>query len=400
MRVAIIFRLKRSKARSDGNCPVYVRCTCNGERFELSTGIFLPTESWDENLQRIKGKSVETKFLNNRIEKIRVKIQDIYNQLDSKGSPFGALNIKNKLLGFKEEKGLAEVYQMVIDGVEARLGKDFSYGTLKHYRTTIKRIKEFIFTTYRRKDIDLSMVDFSFINKYDIFLKSKKFKLKPNTVSGYHKHLRKVLNTAIAMNYLQRNPYNSFKIKHYQTNRDYLSLFELSQIRNKKISVERLNMIRDIFIFSCYTGLSYADIAKLKEEHVYTGDDGERWIIIDRSKTRNRCRIPLLPCAREILDKYSEYPENNTKGLLLPVKSNQKMNEYLKELADICGIQKNLSMHVARHTFATSVTLSNGVPIETVSKMLGHNSLKTTQIYARIVDKKIAEDMKKLKEIM
>lgn len=159
-------------------------------------------------------------------------------------------------------------------------------------------------------------------------------------------------------------------------------------------------MVRDIFVFACYTGLSYSDICKLSREHLQLGNDGEQWIIIDRSKNDSRCRIPLLPKAKNILIKYKDYPVNSSVRLLLPVHSNQKMNAYLKELADICGITKNLSMHVARHTFATSITLSNGVPIETVSKMLGHNSLKTTQIYARIVDNKISQDMKNLKDII
>jgi site-specific recombinase XerD len=158
-----------------------------------------------------------------------------------------------------------------------------------------------------------------------------------------------------------------------------------------------LSVVRDIFVFSCFTGLSYADMAKLGPQHLHLGDDGEKWIIIDRTKTDTRCQIPLLQKAKSILKKYANNPECHSKGLLLPVHSNQKMNSYLKELADICGISKNLTMHVARHTFATSVTLNNGVPLETVSKILGHNSVKTTQIYARVLESKISADMKILK---
>jgi len=161
-----------------------------------------------------------------------------------------------------------------------------------------------------------------------------------------------------------------------------------------------MEIIRDVFVFACYTGLGYAELSKLGHHHIQHGDDGGKWIIIDRTKTDIRCRVPLLPQAEAILRKYGNHPACQNRDRLLPVHSNQKMNEYLKELTDICGIAKNLSMHVARHTFATSVTLANGVPIETVSKMLGHTSLKTTQIYARIVDSKISEDMKKLIEIL
>jgi len=174
----------------------------------------------------------------------------------------------------------------------------------------------------------------------------------------------------------------------------------LDKIRHKEISTQRLGQVRDIFVFACYTGLGYAELKKLGREHIHQGDDRDEWVVIDRNKTDIRCRVPLLPQAKELLKKYERHPVCGITGKLLPVNSNQKMNEYLKELAVICGIDKNLTMHVSRHTFATSVTLTNGVPIETVSRMLGHTSIKTTQIYARIVDKKISEDMKKLKTIL
>ncbi len=206
------------------------------------------------------------------------------------------------------------------------------------------------------------------------------------------------MNDAIAMGHIQRNPYNSYKVKRAEGNRDFLTMKELRKIEQKRISVQRLELVKDMFVFACYTGMLYSDIYKLSFQHLQTGNDGESWIIIDRTKNKSRCRIPLLPTAKLIVQKYSNHPVSCQRGTILPIHSNQKMNAYLKEIADLCGISKNLSMHVARHTFATSVTLSNGVPIETVSKMLGHSSLKTTQIYARIVDDKISDDMKKLRE--
>jgi site-specific recombinase XerD len=269
------------------------------------------------------------------------------------------------------------------------LDKDYSLGTLKHYRTTKKRLFEFIRIRTERSDIALSKVDFSFLNSFDVFLKTEK-NVMPNTALTYHKHLKKVINTAIAFGYVFHCPYDSFKPTRNETNRDFLTLQELTHIQSKKIDISRLDFIRNVFVFACYTGLSYSDIEKLSSNHIQKGSDGNDWIIIDRTKTDSRCRIPLLPAAKEVLKKYKNHPIAISKDRLLPIYSNQKMNSYLKELADICGIEKNLSMHVARHTFATSVTLSNGVPMETVSKMLGHTSLKTTQIYARIVDSKIS----------
>lgn len=201
------------------------------------------------------------------------------------------------------------------------------------------------------------------------------------------------MNLAISLELIKKNPYSKYKVHLEETNREFLTQLELSSIEAKEINIPRLAAIRDIFVFACYTGLSYSDISKLSIDHLRIGIDKNEWIIIDRSKTNNRCRIPLLPRAKLILKRYNDTPQYRIKGLLLPVLTNQKMNSYLKELADICGIRKELTMHMARHTFATTVTLSNGVPIETVSKILGHTNLKTTQIYAKILDQKISDDM-------
>jgi len=396
MRVTVNFSLKRTKSRADGKCPVYVRCTMNNQRFELSTSIFICPESWDDERQQVLGRSEEAKIINTRLNKIRNRVQDVYSQLESNGDPFSILNVKNKLLGTSNDTGVLEILDIIIKGIDARVGNDYSEGTLKHYKTTRERLIEFLKKKFGRNDIGISLVDYSFLNTFDIYLKTE-YQLKPNTTLTYHKHLKKVLNTGIAMNLISYNPYSSFKVSRNESHRDYLTIQELEQIRTKEICTHRMETIRDIFIFACYTGLGYAELKKLNRTHLQQGNDGGNWIIIDRIKTDIRCRVPLLPQANAILQKYENFPESQNRGTLLPVHSNQKMNEYLKELAGICGINKNLSMHVARHTFATSVTLSNGVPIETVSKMLGHMSLKTTQIYARIVDSKIASDMAALK---
>ena len=396
MRVTVCVQLKKSKARAGGVYPLYVRCTLNGQRFEVATGFTVHPDAWDESKQLVKGRTEEVKIVNNRLDKIKTKIQDIFNQLESIGEPFDVLTIKERFLGNRKEKGLLEVFDSVLKNIEARLDKDYSLGTLKHYRTSQKRLIEFIKIRTERKDIPLSKIDFSFLNSFDVFLKTEK-NVMPNTALTYHKHLKKVLNTAIASGFISQCPYNSFKPTRNETNRDFLTLQELNHIQSKKIDISRLDFIRNIFVFASYTGLSYSDIEKLSSNHIQKGSDGNDWIIIDRTKTESRCRIPLLPAAKEVLKKYENHPIALSNARLLPIYSNQKMNSYLKELADICGIQKNLSMHVARHTFATSVTLTNGVPLETVSKMLGHTSLKTTQIYARIVDSKISTDMNQLR---
>lgn len=399
MRVTVNFSLKRTKSRADGKCPVYVRCTMNNQRFELSASIFICPESWNDERQQVVGRSEEAKILNDRLNKIYNRVQEVYSQLESKGKPFSVLDMKSKLLGVSDEKGVLEILDGIVNGIEARVGNDYSEGTLKHYKTTRERLSDFFKTKFGRNDLVLSMVDYSLLSSFDLYLKAE-LMLKPNTALTYHKHLKKVLNTAIAMNLLSVNPYSSFKVTRNETHRDYLTVLELNQIRSKDIRTSRMELVRDVFVFACYTGLGYAELSKLSNTHVQYGNDNGEWIVIDRNKTNIRCRIPLLPQAKAILQKYENFPVNRNREKLLPVNSNQKMNEYLKELAGICGINKNLSMHVARHTFATSVTLSNGVPIETVSKMLGHNSLKTTQIYARIVDSRISEDMRRLNNLL
>ncbi|WP_439185604.1 site-specific integrase, partial [Carboxylicivirga taeanensis] len=269
------------------------------------------------------------------------------------------------------------------------MGHGYAYRTLKHYRVSRKKLAEFIQTRLRKKDIPITAVEYNFLNQFDMHLKAE-YGVHQNTAWNYHKHLKRVMNLAISMEYIQKSQYNQFKTKLEQANRDFLTKDELHRLETKSLEIDRLSIVRDIFIFACYTGLAYSDISKLSPNHIQKRDDGNQWIIINRTKTKSQCRIPIYPNALDILERYADYPEVLLKGRVLPVASNQKLNSYLKELATICNINKNLTMHMARHTFATTVTLSNGVPIETVSKVLGHKSLKITQIYARVLENKIS----------
>ena len=213
----------------------------------------------------------------------------------------------------------------------------------------------------------------------------------------YLKKVKKIMNQCIAKKWIERSPFSGFKMSVNETHKTYLNEQELLLIAEKQVAIKRLEQVRDIFVFSCYTGLAYCDVAKLTKANVVIGVDVDRWIFTNRAKTNTPSKIPLLPISNSIVNKYADHPVTSRSGKLLPVMSNQRMNSYLKELADLCGITKELTFHCARHTFATTVTLTNGVPIETVSKMLGHKSLKTTQHYAKIVDKKVSEDMRVLK---
>jgi len=395
MKIVINFLLRKNRESADNKFPVYVRFTLKNNRVELSTGIFVSKDHWDEIKQRIKGKISGASVSNERLDKIKTEIQDTYNQLRSSGEEFDATTIKNRLLNTEESKGVLFVFDYYLNSILAKLNKGYSMETYKHYKSSRKRLAEFISTQLKKTDIPIQSINYKFLDSLDIYIK-KDFNNQQNTAWNYHKHLRRVLNLAVSMDYIDKNPYSKFKVGLDETHREILSMEELKRMEDKSIQIERLSVVRDIFIFACYTGLSFSDIAKLSRIHLQHGADGKEWIIIDRSKTNNRCRIPILPKAREILKRYEDYPKISNKDILLPVLTNQKMNSYLKELGDICDINKNITMHIARHTFATSVTLSNGVPIETVSKILGHTSLKTTQIYAKVLDKKISEDMDQL----
>lgn len=392
MKIVINFLLRKNRESADNKFPVYVRFTFKNNRVELSTGIFISKDHWDESKQRIKGKIPGGSVSNERIDKMKTEIQDIYNQLRSSGEEFDATTIKNRLLNTEESKGVLFVFDYYLNSILAKLNKGYSMETYKHYKSSRKRLAEFISTQLKKTDIPIQSINYKFLDSFDIYIK-KDFNNQQNTAWNYHKHLRRVLNLAISLDYIDKNPYSKFKVGLDETHREILSMEELQRLEDKSIQIERLSVVRDIFVFACYTGLSFSDIAKLSHVHLQHGADGKEWIIIDRSKTNNRCRIPILTKAREILKRYEDYPKISNKDILLPVLTNQKMNSYLKELGDICNINKNITMHIARHTFATSVTLSNGVPIETVSKILGHTSLKTTQIYAKVLDKKISEDM-------
>jgi site-specific recombinase XerD len=254
----------------------------------------------------------------------------------------------------------------------------------------------------KTSDIYLSQLSYKFLIGFEKFLREYQpdDHHKPcgqNTIMKHIERLRKVVNMAIKYEWLEKDPFINFKPNFIRTSREFLTIAELTAIEDKKLSISRLNQIRDLFVFSCYTGLSYIDVYNLTPQNISLGIDNNHWLSTSRKKTEQPVKIPLLPKALEIIEKYKAHPKVLATGKLLPVYSNQRLNSYLKEIADLCGIKKNLTFHIARHTFATTITLTNGVPIETVSKLLGHASIRTTQIYAKVIEQKLGEDMNVLK---
>ncbi len=393
---SLIFYLKKMKNYVNGPKPIYMRITVAGVRRELSTGRECDPTRWNSRTNRVKGTKEEIRNLNSYLDALARKVEDVHVQLVKQEIDISADMLMSKYQGKDVvHRFLLEVFEEHNEKMEALLGNGFQPNTLKGYKTSVSHLNEYLLKDYRAKDIDIRNIDHAFIIGYEFFLRSVK-ECSDVSAAKYMKHFRKIINQCLAHRWITENPFVFYKNTAKAKEKEFLTQDELDRIAGKQFVIPRLAHVRDIFVFCCYTGLSYADVKKLHKTDIAKGVDGRLWILTDREKTKTTSNIPLLPEALEIMARYEDYLPCDVKGLVLPVLSNQKMNSYLKEIADLCGITKKLTFHIARHTFATTVTLSNDVPIETVSKMLGHTNLKTTQHYAKLLDVKIGRDMQRL----
>lgn len=394
----LLFYLKKPKNYQKGNMPIYMRITVDGVPKEISTGRDWEPSRWNIHAQRASGTKEDGKALNVFLDTLQAKVYEAKRQLLENNKAITAELLKNILKGKTDRpKMLMEVFQYHNDQIKELIGKEVSAATLERYKTSLEHTRSFMQWKYGITDIDIKNLDFEFITEYDYWLRSVR-NCSHNTTIKYLGNFRKIINRCIRNGWLQRDPFLGFKMTKREVERVFLSKEELQRIRDKDFSTERMRQVRDIFLFCCFTGLAYADVKKLQRSEICVGIDGDQWIFTSRQKTETASRIPLLSFALEIIEHYENHPVCVQKGKVLPVPSNQKMNTYLKEHADVCGITKPLTSHIARHTFATTVTLGNGVPIETVSKMLGHKNLRTTQHYAKVLDRKVSDDMQALKQ--
>lgn len=394
----IVFYLRKYKGK-DGKAPLYVRITVDGKRSDIALKRKIPLKNWNDAKGKAKGTSEEILNLNTFLERIRGRLTECYNELQLEKEYITAEAIKNKFLGVEEEE---HSLLNLIDYHNTEMNNVLEWGTLKNYYTTRKYIEKFLKQKMKKSDIFLSRLNYKFLMDFQKFLREyqptdHQRPCRQNTIMKHTERLRKVVNMAIKYEWLDKDPFASFKPKFIRNVREFLTSEELNAIETKKFTIDRIDQVRDIFVFSCYTGLSYIDVSKLTTENISLGIDKNQWLYTSRKKTEQPVKIPLLPKALEIIEKYKDHPKVVESGKLLPIYSNQRLNSYLKEIADLCGIKKNLTFHIARHTFATTVTLTNGVPIETVSRLLGHANLRTTQIYAKVVEQKLGEDMDLLK---
>lgn len=398
MSLYILTYLKRSKINSKKQSPLFMRITIDGVRSEIALKRFVDSELWDNVKQCVKGKSEMAKSINEQIEGYKIVLHNHHTRLLKNNEKITAHSLKAAFIGLEEKgKSLMEAFEYHNSKLKEQIGKGFAVATYNRYETTLKIIKEFIKVRYNLDDISLSEINLEFITEMEYHLKIIRG-CNNNTSVKYIKNFQKIVNLAISYSWLDNNPFKNYKCKIHVVDREFLQQHELDLLRNKELHTVRLDQVRDVFLFCCFTGLAYSDVEKLSNDNVILGIDGSNWIQINRTKTNALSKIPILPMAQDILNKYIDNPFCIKSDKLLPVSSNQRTNAYLKEIADLCKINKKLTCHVARHTFATTITLQNGIPIETVSKMLGHKSIRTTQHYSKVLDLKVSEEMNSIRE--
>lgn len=389
----LLFVMNRSKANREGS-PILLRITINGERVTMNTQRRIQECDWNMEIGMPEQTTEALYHLSMYLETIRNKAFRAYTDLTRDYEVVTAPMIRDYIQGknYRTDRSILEVWDEHNHDLREGIGKTCSRALWqKHCRARVL-FHEFIEHKYRANDLPMRNMNFLVVQGFQQYLMVH-HNFGFNTAVKMLQFLKKMTNLGLRSNWIKLNPFDGIKLSLKETDRAYLTEEELLSIENKQIRLKRIDLVKDIFLFSCYTGLAYADVKKLSKGEIERTPDGMWWIKTRRAKTDQKSQIPLLEVPKMIIDKYSNMDEMMAEDKLLPVMSNQKLNAYLKEIADMCHIEKNLTFHVARHTFATTVTLQNGVSIESVSRMMGHSNIKTTQHYARIVDKKIANDM-------
>ena len=391
----VLFFLKKTKLLKNGEASVCMRITVNGTRVENNIRKSIDPALWSQAKETARGKSRRACDLNTYIEEARIKLYQIFCELEQQNRSVTAHLLQKLFFGQEqpeEVRTLLGTMQEHNDQCRALVGTDYALITVRRYESCRRYLAELVRQRYGKEDLPLTEVNGELVRAFAFYLKTEKG-CQQNTVIRYMKCLKKITNLARANDWMAKDAFLGIRFHEKEVVREFLTMDELQTIYRKEFPLERLTLVRDIFIFAAFTGLAFIDVQQLAPEHIVRDNNGNLWIRKPRQKTKNMCNIPLLDIPQEILRKYADHPTCRKKGVLLPVPCNQKMNSYLKEIADICMIRKNLTTHCARHSYATSVCLANGVSLENVAKMLGHSNIKMTQHYARVLDSSILRDM-------
>lgn len=392
------FWIVKSKRNKNRECPIYLRINMEDSSAMLSTGHYVLASEWDKRKKKLNGNSLEAITINQALSTLKTEVLQTVHQLQLEGRPVNAHIIKDRLTGRNTKKyTLLKAYKEHLKRMEDLLGTDYSKPTIIKYRNTYKRLKEFIRKQYRRNDVNLFELDFEFMERFIDFLKTT-YNNSQTTCYKHYQRSTKVVRVLLRQGYLDRYPIEGYSIKLPKKKVEFLTIEEINKIEDTSFEIDRLNQIKDMFVFSCYTGLAFKEVENLSPDNIVYDQD-EVWIELVRQKTKKEFKIPLLPKAIEILDKYKDHPLCLKRNRCLPVPSNQKFNAYLKEIGEVAGIRKKLHHHLARKSFSVSIILRNSVPIETLSLLLGHSSIKVTvDAYSAITDEKIRNDFRKLKD--
>lgn len=390
---SVAFCIRRTRLNKHGESPISLRITVNCLRAETTVKKTISPNLWDSLRGRASAKNILGKEINLYLDAVRAKVTRIHRDMEMDGERITAQKVLDRYLGRDEEERhtILQVFREHNEKCRKLTGIDMSPATVERYETCFNHTQEFIRFTYHKDDFYLDEMNRQFVEDYEFYLKTERA-CNHNTTTKYLKNFKKITRIAINKEWLKKDPFADIRFSLNPVERDFLEKHEIDKMMKKEIDIERLAQVRDIFIFCSLTGLAFSDVKQLTADHIAIDVQGNKWIRKPRQKTKNMCNIPLLEIPLKILEKYKDNSVCQMKGVLLPVLCNQKMNAYLKELGDICGIKKQLSTHVARHTFAT-YTLANGVSIESVSKMLGHSDTKMTRHYAKVLDQTILREM-------
>ena len=396
---SILFWLQSSRAIND-EALLYARITVNGRRVNISLKRKIPLSRWDSKKKKARGNSNEARQINNYLSQVQTQLFQSFQDLKFKGELITAELIKAEYLG---ENGNSKTLQNLLEYHTQKTEKTLAIGTLRNFGVTQGYINKYLNNILNTSDIFLKELDYKFICDFSDFLfcfwpKGHPKAMSNNTIMKHIQRFRKIVTLGYHIEWIDRDPFVRWKPVYEKRERPFLTENKLSNIETYDFLIERLERVRDLFVFSCYTGIAYVDLMSLTHDNIIKGIDGNDWIFTNRQKTKVPVKVPLLAKAKILIDKYQNHPMTQITKTLFPVITNEKVNFYLKEIAKAVGLKKNLTFHMARHTFATTVTLSNGVPIETVSKLLGHTKIASTQIYARVIERKVSEDMELLKK--
>ena len=385
----ILFYLKRDKQKTNGLIPLYCRITVDGQEARFGMKCDVNPNYWDIKTNKATGRKSESLNVNTLIDKTKAAIYKIYREMQERDSYVTAEKIKNSFLGFEQkQQTLLELFDSHNEERKSQIGVNFSKSAHNRYVVTRNRISDFLMFKYNLNDIPVKEINRQFISDFETYMLGN-YDLSPNYITSLLKKFRHIIELALNREWITKNPFKDHKLRWQQTDRGFLSQTEIELLMKNQFEDKRLEIDRDIFIFCSFTGLSYSDVKHLTNDNIQTSIDGKLWISGKRHKTDVKFNIPLLNIPKSIMEKYKGISAGNR---LLPVISNESYNKSLAKIANQCGIEKKITSHLARHTFAT-LALTKGVSIESVSKMLGHTSIKTTQIYARITEKKIGNEM-------